>query len=334
MSDDEERLLVAMKQAPAERGPRQAYARWLEQRGDARCKYFHAEERLRLTPLGDPSRQTLGRTWRELRAGMEPRWLAQVELCPPVPAWAPSELRHAAQIGLNDWEGWACQSQYEWVLIAALAPIEQVVRIVGEARTGSSADSLQASGQWRSMAPVQQAQIYEKIAPGIPFVQLRSHAWTVAMYATFQFSLVRSDAAQSDARELSDRLGTLAVEFSAESVSSATGYQLFECGELIEFAEDSPEETTFASKRRPPPWLVAPRHFPDEVFRALGLYLPGFYVGADGVRIGVPDPSLVERADILNYDWSHREFSLEELRRCDEGFAEIHLMRREDAELS
>jgi uncharacterized protein (TIGR02996 family) len=321
---DEERLLVALNETPGDPVPRLAYAAWLEERGDPRSEYFRVEDRLRKTPLGDPSRRILGRDWRERRATLDPAWLARVEPGAPVPAWVPIEVRRPPRVGLDDWHEWARQSHYEWVVLATLAPIEAVVRAVIEVRLGSDPDSALASGVWRRGVPVQRGEQHERGSPGIPFVQLTGHAWTVAMYDTFHLSLTTYHAAQDDARELSDRLGTLAVEYSAEDTSSATGYHLYECGELIEFAEDAPGEARFASRRRPLPWTAAPRNFPDDLFRALGLYLPGFYAGGTGIRLGVPEPGDFTRADLLRIGWQYREDRLEGAIRRNDGFAEIH----------
>lgn len=282
------------------------------------------EERLRAASLGDRSRQALGQAWRELRSTMDENWLALVDRGAVLPAWAPSEARRPPRAGLKDWEGRACQSHYEWVLVAALAPIEDVVRSVIELRAGEKSDSLLASGSWRRMAPVEPAKIYEPISSGVPFVQLHGHAWTVAMYAAFHFSLPKYRAAQADARALSDRLGALAVEFSAEHVSSATGYHLFECGDLIEFAEHAPGETTFASKRRPRLWPEAPPDFPEELFQELGLYFPGFYAGGAGVRISMTDPSQIARADVLDLSWPPQCVGSADALDSDFNFAEIH----------
>jgi uncharacterized protein (TIGR02996 family) len=321
---DEKTVLVALDENPGEAGPRMAYAAWLDDRGDPRSEYFRAEHRLRDAPPGGRSRHALGRAWRELRGAQDPAWLARIDRGAPVPAWVPIEARRPPRIGLDDWQDWARRSHYEWVILAVMAPIEAVVRAEIEARAGSDPDAALASGLWRRGVPVRRPQDYESGAPGIPFVQLERHAWTVAMYDTFHFSIPSSQAAEADARELSDRLGTLAVEYSAEDTSSATGYHLFECGELVEFAEDAPGETTFASKRRPLPWPAAPSDFPGDLFRALGLYVPGFYAGASEVLLGVPEPAELGRADLLGLRWHYRETGLVDVVRSDAGFAEIH----------
>jgi uncharacterized protein (TIGR02996 family) len=328
---DEDALIDALNEALGEPGPRMVYADWLEERGDPRSEYFRAEDHLRRAPLGDPSRRELGRAWRDRRATMDREWLARVEPGAPVPAWVPIEARRPPRIGLDDWHQWASESHYEWVVLAVMAPIEAVARAVIEARTDSPPDSAVASGLWRKGVPVRKPEPYEHGAAGIPFVQLKGHAWTVAMYDTFNLSTSSYYAAQEDAQALSALLGTLAVQYSAEDTSSATGYDLCECGELIEYAEDAPGDLSFVSKRRKIPWPESPRGFPDDLFRALGLYIPGFYAGGPGVLVGVPEPDDFARADLLDIGWQSREFRLKDeiqrqATRRDESF-EIYRLR-------
>jgi hypothetical protein len=144
------------------------------------------------------------------------------------------------------------------------------------------------------------------------------------MYDTFNLFMPNYNAALADARELSYRFGTLAVQYSAEDTSSATGYSLFECGELIEYAENACGDGTFASKRRPLPWTSFPPAFPDDVFRTLGLYLPGFYAAAAGVRVGVPEPAAFARADLLALPRPLRAVPRGKADGFDTEFAEIH----------
>jgi uncharacterized protein (TIGR02996 family) len=317
---DEEGLLAAIDESPGQVGPREAYADWLRDRGDSRYQYLDAERRLREAPLGAPSRRELGRAWRELRAAQDPAWLRRLEPEAPIPAWLPAEARRPPRLGLDDWHEWASESHYEWVVLAVLAPIEAVVRAVIEARTNSSPGAALASGPWEKNVPVGPARNGDSVADGIPFVQLRGHAWTVAMYDTFRLSLESQRAALSDAATLSDRLGTLAVVYAAEDTSGATGYELFECGERIEFAEWAPgEEVVFESRRRPPPGDEALDDFDDDLFRALGLYVPGFYAGWDAVRVGILEPTEVARADVLSTRKLTWDVEPRELPRTDDG---------------
>jgi uncharacterized protein (TIGR02996 family) len=304
---DEDALIDALNEAPAEPGPRMVYADWLEERGDPRSEYFQAEDRLRRAPLGDPSRRELGLAWRDRRATMDKEWLARVEPWAPVPAWVTIEAWRPPRLGLDDWHQWASESHYEWVVLAVMAPIEAVARAVIEARSGTDPESALASGRWEKDVPVREPAPYEMGSGGIPLVQLKGHAWTVAMYDTFNLTMNSYYAAQDDALALSARFGTLAVEYSAEDTSGVTGYHLFECGELIEYADDEPGEGVFASKRRRPPWPRIPRGFPDDLFRALGLYVPGFYAGGPGVLAGAPGPSDFARADVLHIGWGDRK---------------------------
>ena len=161
-----------------------------------------------------------------------------------------------------------------------------------------------------------------------PLVQLCGHAWTVALYEMFNLTLPTYYSAQADARELSDRLGTVAVEFSSEDTSGATGYQLFECGDLVEFAEWGCEVERFASKKRRPPWQYCPNDYPDELFRDLGLYLPACYGrnDPDGPCLAVDGLSAgdVERADLLALSFSGEEPAAVGRQRAE--FPDVHVL--------
>ncbi|QEH39083.1 hypothetical protein OJF2_76950 [Aquisphaera giovannonii] len=321
-------LLAAIRSAPLDPGPRRDYADWLESRDDPREAYPLAEDTLRRAPLGDPSRGVLGRAWREARAAQDAAWLAQVEPTPPVPPWLPADARTPPHQGLDDWFARAGQGHYQWVLLAVLAPIDAVSRGLLELRAGLTPEAALASGAWVRGVLVTREREYERIGPGVPVIQLRRHAWTVAMYCSFHFTTQAYHDAQSDALALSERLGTLAVEYSAEDTSGTMGYHLFECGEAIEYAQDAAGEGGFASQRRPPPWPSFPRDFPDEVFRPLGLHLPGFYDLPGAVRVEVPGPDAVARADVLDLRRPYRNIELPEMVEHDTrmmtGFDTIH----------
>lgn len=320
----DEAFLRAIRASPQDESSRMTYANWLKEHGDARYQYFEAEQSLRQTPPGNPHRQQLGATWRQTRAQMNPRWLAQVEPNSPVPAWIATADLNPDVSGIRDWIKWAQQSHFEWVLLAALAPLESVARTMISLRTGDDADKALANGIWQQNIPVQRGKSGDAVGRGIPLVQLQGHAWTIAMYATFSYSIASSQAAECDARAISDRLGTLALVYAAEDTSGAEGCHLFECGELIEYGEDAPGDRRFASKRRPPPSTLTSHPFFGDLFQSLGLYIPGFYATSEGLRYGRPKPPPIARADLLLHEWPYREYSLSDLMRGDEGFEKIY----------
>jgi uncharacterized protein (TIGR02996 family) len=322
----DEAFLQAIQTSPQDIAARMGYANWLRELGDIRCQYFEAEQSLRETPLGDSRRQRLGANWREIRARMDPQWLALVEPNSPVPAWMTAADLNPEVSGIRDWIKWAKQSHFEWILLAALAPLESVARTIISLRTADDPDKALSNGTWRQNVPVKKGKSGEAIGRVIPLVQLENHAWTIAMYATFHYNIPASNAAECDAREISDRLGTLALTFAAEDTSSAEGYELYECGELIEYGEDAPGDRTFASKRRPPPSPITSHPFFGDLFGALGLYIPGFYATSEGIRYGRPKPPPIARADLLSYQWQYREYELSDLVRRNDGFEKIYRM--------
>lgn len=327
---DEEAMLLALAKIPGDAAPRLAYSAWLAERGDPRAAYLRVEDRLRTTPLGMPVRREQGQVWRAARAEVDPAWLSRVEVGAPVPAWVPSAARNPPHLGLEDWFGWASRSHYEWILLAALAPIEAVARTLIANRSGIGP----AASVWKQAVPVERGRNHDSVGGTIPFVQLHGHAWTVAMYSTFSYSSPANHAAETDARNLSAQLGTLAVTYAAENTSSATAYHLFECGELIEYAEDAPGEARFASKRRPLPLPITPRHFPADLFRAMGLYIPGFYASGTGVRLDVPEVADVARADLLDIRQPSRVINQVEMIQYLTEFPEIHQLYDEGYEPS
>lgn len=337
---DDERWLTRIRERPDDPAARRGYAEWLERNGDARAEFLRTEERLRETLLGDRSRRELGRVWREARAKQDPAWLARVEPASPVPGWLPIEARRPPVNGLHDWRAWAAESHYEWVILAALAPIEEVVREVMGVGMAISPEAARASGRWVQNVAVGMGQEYETVGPMIPFVQLQGHAWTVAMYRTFDYTISASDAAHAHALALSDRLGTLAATYEAEDTSSAVGYTLFECGEEIEAVEQDGSQIVFRSKRRPPPAATEAKDLDGDLFRALGLYLPGFYAAAgEGVRLDVPGPSRCARADLLRLSFGPEpSFSFEKggdetaYRSRMAAYPAVHIIRIEEFE--
>jgi uncharacterized protein (TIGR02996 family) len=308
---------------------RLVYADWLEERGDPRAEYLRAGEMLRAIPLGDPRRCRPGQRWSELRNSLDREWIARMESRSPAPWWLPSEARHPARVGVRDFYRWMSRNHFEFVILAALAPIEAVARTLIECRARQEPDYFLSKNRWRRGVAVEPGRVGDPVSPLTPLVQLKGHAWTVAMYETFNLSLPVWQSAQADASELSYRLGTLAVEFSAEDTSSAEGYHLYECGEFLEFSEWTGPDGSFASKRRRrPAWDAFPSGYPDELFREIGLYLPGFYA-SDGrdyhcVAVDVSSPADVERADLLVLGLYFAQYRRDDLQSLRAEFPEIH----------
>src|SRR5262249_24745338 len=154
-------------------------------------------------------------------------------------------------------------NHWEWVILAVLAPVEVVARALIESRLRSTPDAAVAAGLWHRHVLLQPpGGVGDEVWPLTPLVQVRGHAWTGALYDTFNLTLPSYHSAQEDARRLSDRLATVALEFSSEDTSGATGYHLFECGDLVEFAEWGCFDQ-WASKKRSLPWERFPERYPD-----------------------------------------------------------------------
>jgi uncharacterized protein (TIGR02996 family) len=77
--DDETLFLKALRDNPHDGNLRQVYADWLEERGDPRGELLRIESKLAgLPPKGVPARQ-LRRRLQELRAAVDPAWLARID---------------------------------------------------------------------------------------------------------------------------------------------------------------------------------------------------------------------------------------------------------------
>jgi uncharacterized protein (TIGR02996 family) len=328
---EEESLLRGIEANPEDEAVRQVYADWLEERSDPRAEFLRLEALLRSAPHSDPRRQQLGRRWRELRASLDRSWVVRVGGHAAVPPWALRAVGKPARLGVLDYYEWMSHNHWEWVILAVLAPLDAVVcALVDSRKRASSADFL-SSSRWFRDVPIRTGAEGDTVSSLTPLMQLCGHAWTIALYDTFNLTLPWYYSAQEDARTLSDRLGTVAVAFAAEDTSSAMGYQLFECGEMMEFAEWGPDVNRFASKKRPlPPWTEFPRDYPDELFRACGLYIPACYARNDHDRpclvVDGPMAGEVERCDLLEL-WS--SFSSDEPTGCQQleaEFPEIHVL--------
>jgi uncharacterized protein (TIGR02996 family) len=301
---EDEAFLRAIEAAPGDESLRLVYADWLEERDDPRGEYLRLEEKLRAMPYASPDRQAAGRRWRESRASLDPAWLRRVEGDAILPSWALRAAGRPSRSGVVDYYEWMRQNHWEWVILAVLAPLEAVVRELIASRLRSTPEAALSSGIWLPQVPLSPpGQEGDEVSPLTPLVQLRGQGWTVALYDIFNLTMPSYSSAQEDARLLSERLATVALEFSSEDTSGSTGYHLFECGELVEYAEWGCLDQ-WASKKRPgPPWQVFPPDYPEELFRKCGLYIPSFYARRDadgpGIVLRTPAPEEVERADLM-----------------------------------
>jgi uncharacterized protein (TIGR02996 family) len=309
---EDEGFLQAIQQQPGDWPLRLIYADWLEERGDPRGELLRLESALRSTPFNDPRRQALGERWRALRATLPPEWLTRVRSDAVVPPWLSPVEPKLFRAGLLDYYHRMNFSHYDWVILAVLAPIEAVARTLIESRGQSDPDTFLSAGRWLPNVPVQPGPLIEPHSGLVPLVHLRGHAWTVAEYDTFGYSWKSQNSALKDAWQLSSRLGTTAIEFTAEESPGRIGYQLFVCGDLVEMAQWNSmigsfawnsETGRFASKDRSrPPWSAFPRDYPDELFQAIGLYIPPLFAPQGRVPVVIDTfvPEEVERCDLLD----------------------------------
>jgi uncharacterized protein (TIGR02996 family) len=302
---DETDFLQALEKDPADWERRRVYADWLEQRGDSRAALLRAEEGLRTAPLGSPERQEHGRRWRDLLTSLGRGWLARIHSDAVVPLWLPAPATEPARLGVAEFYDWMQRSHREWGIVAARAPLEMVARLLIEWRCRARPEDFLKDRLWQQNVTVRAGQIGEGVSSLVPLVQMRGHAWTVAVYDIFHLSMFSYNAIQEDARQLSQTLGTVALDFCSEDVSAHTGYHLFACGALLESAQWFGIDGQLTSQEQGrPAWKEFPRDYPDALFRSLGLYIPPCYSAMNSPAtsvVALDGPSLeeVERADLL-----------------------------------
>jgi hypothetical protein len=198
--------------------------------------------------------------------------------------------------GASDFLKHVNQGQPEWTLVAAEAGVEEVAAVLAELR---------------------QATVWEKDVAGRPVeaaprftfaVRLHGHGWTLAPLSVGWAQLEDFEAARRDARELSQRLGTLALAFFGEDTACTIGYELFDRGERVECVEweDGGDLLRFESTRRQKParFNGAWKNI-DRTIAELGLYVLPCALDSDGrnARLelsGIP-LGAVERADYLGF---------------------------------
>lgn len=324
----ESAFLHAIAEKPDDRALWQVYADWLEDQGDPRSDFLRLEAQLRLTPFSDLGRQEVGQRWRHLRATLDQGWVRQIGGYNLVPPWATGPM--PTRVGVRDYHVWMSGNHFEWVILAVLAPIDDVARTLIETRVGVHPQDFLPSNGWHRNVPIRSGAEGDRISPLIPLVQLHGHRWTIAVYDTFNLSMRTLYSAAQDAQELSLRLATLAITFGEEDTASTTAYQLFECGELMEFTERSPDLGRYASKKRPDhPGSVLPEYFPDAVFRDCGLYIPSCYArNADDGPCLVVEGLLtqeIEQADLLAL-WSSFRDEPPTSVPVEKEFSQVHIL--------
>lgn len=110
--------------------------------------------------------------------------------------------------------------------------------------------------------------------------------WAILVRSVGFRTLSLSYTVRQEARELSERLQSRTVMFTAERTSDCIGYEVYDKGTLLEMAEWDPTGFVYwGSKLREKPNLThATVEFADELFRHYGIYVPGCYVGGDPNR--------------------------------------------------
>jgi uncharacterized protein (TIGR02996 family) len=80
--NDERGFLRALREDPNDEVSRLVYADWLEEQGDPRGEFLRLEVQLSHMPAEDPQRTEGEARLRELRASLDPGWLARLDRTP------------------------------------------------------------------------------------------------------------------------------------------------------------------------------------------------------------------------------------------------------------
>jgi ankyrin repeat protein len=204
------------------------------------------------------------------------------------------ELRGAGSFDVNDM----------WLLVRA--PIEEAGRAFAEARGGAIRRDRDVYSRTIAISPLCYAAF-----------RLRGHSWTLIRELRCDdnwFGFVD----ESDAEEVSRRLGGRAIHYGISDTAGAVGYALYESGTCLEHMEygggmDSESEepvATFSSLIRPHPAgeIAAPYEFTDAFLREQEAFAPAFglaYRLAAGLgeitfRFGSMEPDDFERVDVIH----------------------------------
>jgi uncharacterized protein (TIGR02996 family) len=325
---DDEAFIRAIEAQPNDDDLRLVYADWLDEHNDPRGEFLRVEHQLATTSFQNAQRQTLGNRWLGMRTSLIREWIQRIGSNNMLPTWAKKLAGKPQSLGVRDFDHWMRQMDPQWIMLAVLAPIEKVVEMFFEIRKIPVPNNGRSSPLWSIKVPICSRQEGDYLATSKPIVQIRESGWTVAFYNLLSFSISSYYSAQEDARLLSEKLATLALEFSHEDTSSTTGYMLFECGDLVEFANWSGGDGNFASKKRPAiPWTTFPGDYPEELFSELGLYIPCCYArnDEDHACLVIEDWAnpQIERADVVVFNPSIMEES-SAIQQQRQAFETIH----------
>lgn len=219
------------------------------------------------------------------------------------------ELRGAGSFDVND----------IWLLVRA--PVEAAARAFAEARGGASGWDQNVVGRPVATSPL----CY------LAF-RFRGHAWTLIreLHSEDWFGFV----GESDAEDVSRRLGGRAIYYGISDTAGAVGYALFEAGELVERmsfdgsgesgqSDDSDEELAPDAEPPGPPGVVftsrlrslsteeigSPFEFADAFLRDQDAFAPAFgtvfgllvqVAGEMSFGVGGMEAEDFERADVIH----------------------------------
>jgi hypothetical protein len=184
------------------------------------------------------------------------------------------------------------------ILVLVHAPVEAVAEAFGRSA---------GLGTWVEGAHGQTVTISD---PCYLVYRLKGHSWTILDRFAGHSGLLGPD----DARSLSEALGTRALHYANSDTAGATGYELFDGGELLERLEayEGVEFETMLRQVEPPEDGPDIRSFVDTFIREQDAFVPGWSVYLGGwchkpgdrvqLRFDTEDGSgldVVERLDYL-----------------------------------
>jgi hypothetical protein len=253
------------------------------------------------------------------------------------------------KLGIVDFVKMIHDGHPEYSLLAVKAPIDDVVQALINLREGLTKRDRH---DWRTMKykeyRIQSRQMgWEKnivlkpgrtdeeednaggetIAPGIPVLQVHGTEWTVVIRSLSWLTMDEIEDVPNEAKALSAKFQTKAITLMEEDTSGATGYDLFENGELLEKLQHCDGEvSSFESKLRSekpeiPDWNCEDEDdsYPDyevatdpkvifisELFSELGIYLPAVWYDVENGKPALQVMSSSE-GTIIRADWLRLE---------------------------
>ncbi len=220
------------------------------------------------------------------------------------------DLRGAGSFDVNDL----------WLLVRA--PVEDAARAFAESRGGGAAWDRDVFGRTVAVSPL----CY------LAF-RFRGHSWTLItdLHSEDWYGPVN----ESDAEEVSRRLGVRAIDYGISDTANAIGYALYESGELLErmaFGEGGESEdvaaqsdTTFTSRLRTlsAEELDSPFELADAFLREQGAFAPAFgsllglfakLAGKISFGVGGMEAEDFERVDVIHLPKGAISLRMKELR--------------------